>query len=177
MISASRSENSQAENDRFDKSLITDVQAAGYSYTPIYGGYKEKAGGRTVEVFEKSVLIYNFKKTGESGDFLELVDFATGLCMKYRQECFAAVYPGKPPVWVGPDGKVLKAFSGKLKLNDIMQEYFSTFKHSKSACQRVAFIPEAFVGVPCNWLVRQLREAQGEVFCKSRCAEVFEAEV
>lgn len=177
VISASWSENSQAENDKLDNSLIADVQAAGYLYTPIYGGYKEKAAGKTVEVFEKSVIVYRFKKTGKPCDFLELVDFMAGLCVKYRQECFAAVFPGKPPAWVGPDGKILKAFSGKLKLNDVAQEYFSTLKRSKSAGQSVTFIPEAFIGVPCNWLARQLREAQGEVFCKGKCAEVFEAEV
>lgn len=177
IISASRSENSQAENSELDKSLIADVQAAEYSYTPIYGGYKEKAAGKTVEVFEKSILIYNFKKTGKSSDFLKLVDFMTSLCAKYKQECFAAVFPGKPPAWVGPDGKILKAFSGRLKLNDVVQEYFSTLKRGKSASQRITFIPEAFIGIPCNWLARQLREAQGEVFCKSKCAEVFEVEV
>lgn len=159
IISASRCKNTQLENNKLNKQLIEDIQYASYSYTPVCGGYKEKSSNKDIVIFEKSVIIYNLMRNGKSSEILNLIKFTTALCEKYCQECFIAVYPGKPPAWINSSGKILKTFSSKFKVNDLMQTYFSAFKCSKTAYQRIAYVPEAYVCIPCNWLARQLREA------------------
>ena len=41
IVSASRGENTDAENKKLDKQLKADISFAGWTFTPIYGGFVE----------------------------------------------------------------------------------------------------------------------------------------
>lgn len=118
-------------NARADKSLRNDIQAAGYSYTPVYGGYKGKDDGK--ETFEPSYVVYNYKRgSKEPGDFEELRDLALKLCKKYSQESVYVQAPGEPPVYLDANGDQINSTSSdNFKFNDDNQEYFTTAHRDK----------------------------------------------
>ena len=65
-------------NKQADKQLMADIVVAGYSYSPVYGGYKGTDG--VVDNFEPSFVVYNNQKgqqtQGNAIDFTRLYRFA-----------------------------------------------------------------------------------------------------
>ena len=65
VISAYRSDKGQEVNDRATRSLISDLKNSGYSYLPVYGGYRDSKTG-VEDSFEPSFLVFNYSTNGET---------------------------------------------------------------------------------------------------------------
>lgn len=140
IVSALRHELPKSENNQMDIDLKHDLSKSGFSFSTIYGGYKETdSDGNLVPVFEKSFLVYNFGRDGKLRDFIELVHLMERLTGKYNQDAFTAVFPGKPAAWKDKDGKVIQKFKRDMVLNDVLQEFFSTMRRSKTGRARFTF--------------------------------------
>ena len=123
-------------NARADKELLRDIKAAGYSYTPVYGGYH---GGNGVEdSYEPSYVVYNYKKGSDNpGDFYELERFAIEMCRKYKQESVYVQEPDSAPKYLDGEGNQVNMFSSKdFKLNRDQEKYYTTTKRDRSNPQR-----------------------------------------
>ena len=80
---------SQANKPRI-QSLINDIKASNFSYTPVYGGFIEKnLGGENEEnVYERSFVIYPYDKQGNLQPFEELKAFAVEMCASITKIVF-----------------------------------------------------------------------------------------
>lgn len=155
------------------RSIINDIKKSGFSYTPTYGGFIENKGSKNeTSVYERSFIIYNKDKKGQSGNFSDLFKFGLELCRKYNQDSFLVQAPGDKPKYIKQDGSVDFVFSGGKVFNDISQEYFTdlhknTHKFgdiSKRKPTRFSFT-EAYVNPrPQCYSERHVRWASGEVF-------------
>ena len=113
-------------NNKRIKECISLIKASGFSYTPVYGGFIENKGTDDEQnVYERSFIIYNNKKSGEVPDFKELYDFGIELARKYNQDSVLVKAPGEPPRYITQNGDVDMEFSGKTSFNDLSQEYFT----------------------------------------------------
>lgn len=122
-------------NKAADRQLLKDIMEAGFSYTPVYGGYRMKETGE--ESHEPSYVVYCFDRNGKPRDFQELKEFALKMCLKYSQESVYVQAPGEPPVYLNYDGdQVNSSSSNNFKFNREKEEYFTTTKRSKTAPQR-----------------------------------------
>lgn len=160
-----------ARNKKADSELRKDIQAAGYSYTPVYGGYH--GSDSVVDSFEPSYVVYNHSRNSSDGygDFKDLFDFAIAMCRKYRQDSVYVQAPGEPPMYVDCNGNKV---SGRSSLdfikNDPSQEFYTTNKRKKRG------IPQRFTGdisfgecyvrrcLTYEYVDRMRRSCLGEVF-------------
>ena len=122
-------------NRAADKDLKRDIQAAGFSYTPVFGGYRMQETGE--ETHEPSYVVYAYDRKGQPVDFQTLTDFALKMCLKYRQESVYVQEPGKPPVYLDCDGNQLNTSSSdRFKFNREGETYFTTTSRDKGSRQR-----------------------------------------
>ena len=118
-----------------DRELKKDILNAGFSYTPVFGGYKMKETGE--ETHEPSYVVYCYDRNGQPRDFQELKDFALKMCRKYKQESVYVQAPGEPPVYLDADGNQLSSTStNNFKFNRDDETYFTTKSRDKSHPQR-----------------------------------------
>jgi hypothetical protein len=168
IVSACRSENSNQENNRLDKLLQKDISSAGWSYTPIYGGYVEtnRNTGDTTNVYEKSVIIYNHnRKNNNEENFTNLRSFAQDLCEIYGQECVLICPPDACPYYCDEYGNITAKFDKSLTIRDLAQEYFSLLSRGKRNKQRGHFsfkFVECCIKLPVNIMARHSRSVLGE---------------
>lgn len=126
IISASRGDKTPSENNkRFDE-LKEKVWSLGYSYVPVFGGYKEDDFG---EVLEKSLFV--LPKNKRSGD-IDLEKFFSDmreLGKEYEQDSVLVKYPDENPRYLElSTGELGAPFDGELLLNDVTQQYFTSLK-------------------------------------------------
>lgn len=122
-------------NAHADKQLKQDINNAGFSYTPVYGGYHGQDS--TVDSYEPSYVVYCYDRNGQQRDFQELENLALKLCKKYSQESVYVQAPGKPPVYLDADGnQVNSSSSDNFKFNRNQEEFFTTTKRDKVDPQR-----------------------------------------
>ena len=122
-------------NARRDRELKNDIKSAGYSYTPVFGGYHGKDG--TVDSYEPSYVVYAHDRSGEPVDFQELVEFALEMCRKYDQESVYVQGPGKPPMYLDSEGdRVDTSSTDRFRLNRDDEEFFTTTSRDKTSPQR-----------------------------------------
>lgn len=126
IISASRGDKTPSENNkRFDE-LKEKVWSLGYSYVPVFGGYKEDDFG---EVLEKSLFV--LPKNKRSGD-IDLEKFFSDmkeLGKEYEQDSVLVKYPDENPRYLElSTGELGASFDGELLLNDVTQQYFTSLK-------------------------------------------------
>ena len=122
-------------NAAAEKELHQDIQKAGFSYTPVYGGYRMKETGE--ESHEPSYVVYAYTRSGEPVDFKYLEKFALGMCKKYKQESVYVQAPGDPPQYLDYNGnQVNSSSSDNFKYNREDQEFFTTTKRDKAGKQR-----------------------------------------
>ena len=122
-------------NAKADKTLKRDIIDAGYSYTPVFGGYHGKDG--VTDSYEPSYVVYARDRSGEVVDFQELVDFALEMCRKYGQESVYVQGPGQPPMYLDSEGdRVDTSSTDKFKLNRDDEEFFTTISRDKTNPQR-----------------------------------------
>ena len=152
MVSASRSENSDTENKKLDKQLKKDIQTAGWTYTPIFGGFVEtnKETGEKTNVVERSFIVYNHNKD-ESKDFASLQKFAIEMCKKYKQEAVLVADPtSKTVAYYDEDGEKTFDLSKNISVRNSIKEFFSTLNRSKKNIERSKF---SFQEVECCTIV------------------------
>lgn len=160
-------------NNKRVKEMIQDIKSAGYSYTPTYGGFIENKGtADETSVYERSFIIYNKNRNGQSGDFKDLYDFGLKLCCKYNQDSFLVQAPNDKPKYITKNGEVDFEFDGGKVFNDVSQEYFTDLHKntdkfgdiSNRKSTRFSFT-EAYVNPkPQCYSERHSRWCNGEVF-------------
>ena len=118
-----------------DKHLKKDINSAGFSYTPVFGGYHGSDG--VVDSYEPSYVVYCYDRKGQQRDFQELKDFALQMCAKYSQDSVYVQAPGEPPVYLDAEGNQTNSTSSdNFKFNRDDQEFFTTTSRDKSHPQR-----------------------------------------
>ena len=153
--------------------MIEDIKQSNFSYTPIYGGFKENLGtDKETIVYERSFIVYNKDKRGNNRDFDELFNLGIEMCRKYNQDSFLVQEPNENPKYIKQDGSVDFEFSGGKVFNDISQEYFTDLHKnthnsgdiSNREPTRFSFT-EAYVNPkPQCYSERHSRWLSGEVF-------------
>jgi len=142
IISASRSENTDAENKKLDKQLKQDIAFAGWTFTPIYGGFVEtnKETGEKTNVVERSFLVYNHNRKNKKLSFEDLKSFAIEMCEKYKQEVvFIADPKAESAAYFDADGDETFKLDKKITVRNALQEFFSTLNRSKKNVDRNKF--------------------------------------
>ena len=118
-----------------DRQLKKDIHDAGFSYTPVFGGYKMQETGE--ESHEPSYVVYCYDRNGQLRDFQELKDFALKMCAKYKQESVYVQAPGEPPVYLDRNGNQMNSSStDNFKFNRDNETFFTTTARDKSNPQR-----------------------------------------
>ena len=118
-----------------DKQLKKDIHDAGFSYTPVFGGYRMQETGE--ESHEPSYVVYCYDRKGQLRDFQELKDFALKMCGKYSQESVYVQAPNDPPVYLDKHGnQINSSSSGNFKFNRGNETFFTTTGRDKNSKQR-----------------------------------------
>lgn len=152
-------------NARKDKELRQDIQEAGYSFTPVYGGYK---GTDSVSSsYEPSYIVYNRLRNGEEGNFDDLKQFALDMCRKYGQDSVYVQAPGEAPVYLDDSGNQVNRSSSKnFKFNRYDQEFFTTTSRDKTNPQQftadIQFESVCINLRPASYNEKMRRTKQGE---------------
>ena len=176
IVSASRSENTNQENNQLTKELFLKLKNNPYSYIPVFGGFIENKGSENEQhVYEKSFLILNYNKKGEELPFQDLKNFALEICSEYNQESVVLKSPDGNPKTLTRNGEVDIEFSGDIKINDLTQEYFTSFvktrnvdkdNQDKRKQSRLTFEGVYINPPPASYPERYARYLSGEIFIK-----------
>ena len=122
-------------NAHADKELKNDIHTAGFSYTPVFGGYH--GSDDVVDSYEPSYVVYCYDRQGKPLNFQDLEDFAIEMCRKYKQDSVYVQRPGQPPVYLDADGNQVNTTStNDFKFNRDDEEFFTTTSRDKSHPQR-----------------------------------------
>lgn len=122
-------------NARADNELKKDIRDAGFSYTPVFGGYHGRDA--VVDSYEPSYVVYSYNRDGGLIKFDYLEQFAIDMCRKYKQDSVYVQRPGDPPVYLDADGnQVNSTSSDNFKFNRDDEEFFTTTSRDKSHPQR-----------------------------------------
>jgi hypothetical protein len=147
-------DNAKVAKNRF-KQLEHDVASAGYSYVPVWGGYKEinpQTGNKyDAASFEMGLLVPN-QRVGNSDKPHEtdkLPELGKKLASKYDQESFLYKPQGqeKKAYWIDRNGRVDYEF-GNVTVNDLAQEFFTKLNNAKNntkADRRFTFMNEIYL--------------------------------
>ena len=121
-------------NAAADKQLLQDIKNAGYTYTPVYGGYH--GSDDVQDSYEPSYVVYCYDRNGQLRDFQELKAFALKMCSKYNQESVYVQAPGEPPVYLDRNGNQLNSSSSdNFKFNRDNETFFTTTGRDKTNSQ------------------------------------------
>ena len=122
-------------NKAADRQLRQDIHDAGFSYTPVFGGYRMQETGE--ESHEPSYVVYCYDRNGQQLDFEQLKQFALKMCLKYSQESVYVQAPGQPPVYLDYNGNQVNASSSdNFKFNRDQEEFFTTTSRDKNSDKR-----------------------------------------
>ena len=139
IVSANRTDKTKKENDKNTKSLIADIRKSGYSYFPVYGGYKGTDG--MVDKYEPSFFITNYKGKTLQDNFDELFDLAVELCNKYNQDSVLVKAPNDVPKYIDRNGEVVgkEKQNDKVSINRIEQKYFTALYKKDNGTKRMTY--------------------------------------
>lgn len=122
-------------NARADKELLKDIHDAGFSYTPVFGGYHGRDD--VIDSYEPSYVVYSYNRDGGLIKFDYLEQFAIDMCRKYKQDSVYVQRPGEPPVYLDADGNQINSSSSdNFKFNRNQEEFFTTTSRDKTHPQR-----------------------------------------
>lgn len=115
-------------NNKRTRELTAEIRKRGYSFIPVFGGYKEE--GTNNASIEKSLIVYPYniaKKT--SLDFTTLYNDAMELASEYNQDSILVCEPNKNPKYVavtenGYDSEEFK----NTDINNVVNQYFTSLK-------------------------------------------------
>ena len=130
IISANRSDRDNETNNEQTRSLIQDIKASGFSYFPVYGGYRGKDD--VVDSFEPSFVVVNYDRNGKPCDFAQLHKFGIEMCEKYNQDSVLIQPPNGLPNYYNKNGKKITSSTNKVFKNDPKQEYFTSLIKTKN---------------------------------------------
>ena len=157
-------------------SLFLKLKNSNYSYIPVFGGFIENKGSENEQhVYEKSFLILNYNKEGEELPFQDLKNFALEICSEYNQDFVLLKSPNGQPQYITRGGDVDMEFSGDIKINDLTQEYFTSFvktrnvdkdNQDKRKQSRLTFEGVYINPPPETYFERHARYLSGEIFLK-----------
>lgn len=102
IITAAKSENKEKPNDRERKALISDLKKFGYSYVPVFGGYKEEGQGKAS--LEESFVVFPYDIATEKydcSDHFRMILINLGKL--HGQESILVKEDGKNPVCIRCD--------------------------------------------------------------------------
>ncbi len=160
-------------NNKRIKECISLIKKSGFSYTPVYGGFIENQGTENEQnVYERSFIIYNNKKGGETPDFKELYNFGIDLARRYNQDSVLVKAPGEPPRYITQNGDIDMEFSGKTSFNDLSQEYFTDLHKntdkfddmSNRKPTRFSYVESYINPAPQCYSESHTRSLNGEIF-------------
>ena len=154
-------------NIEADEELKRDIRAAGYSYSPVYGGYH--GTDDVQDIYEPSYVVYNYNLKGEPGNFNDLEQFAVNMCRKYKQDSVYVQRPGEPPVYLDANGnQVNVSSSDNFKFNRDDEMFYTTSKREKSNPQKftadIVFEDMCCRLNPASLNERMRRQKSGEYF-------------
>ena len=173
IISACRGENGPEENNRRTRELLDSLKRSNFSFVPVYGGYVENKGTEEEkQVYEPSFVILAFSKEGKQIPFKEVYDFTLDAARKYNQEAFLSKEPGRNPRYVKQNEEVDMEFTGDVSVNDLTQEYFTSFIKSQNLDKnqerrrqsRFSFESVYVNPAPQTYGERYSRHRDGEIF-------------
>ena len=99
IITAAKSENQEDGNNQRRKSLVSDLKELGYSYVPVFCGYKEE--GQEEASLEKSLVVFPYDiATEKYDDFEKFKKNLINLGKKYEQESILVKEDGKNPICI-----------------------------------------------------------------------------
>ena len=153
-------------NAKKDQQLRNDIREAGYSYTPVFGGYK--GTDNVVSSYEPSYVVYNRFVGGQRGDFKDLERFGIDMCRKYNQDSIYLQKPGEAPIYVDDQGNQVSTSSSKnFKFNRPGEMFFTTTSRDKTNPQQftadISF-NECYIRLrPATYNERLRRTKQGEI--------------
>lgn len=102
VISAAKSENKEDKNNLGRNSLISDLKRLGYSYVPVFCGYREE--GQEKASLEKSFVVFPYDiATEKYDDFDNFKKNLFRLGKKYEQESILVKETGKDPALIQCD--------------------------------------------------------------------------
>jgi len=135
IISASRGEYDYVENVRRTNDMKKAIDASGYSYIPVWGGFVEtNEQGERQEVKEKSFIITNFKRgKGEPGQGSDpLKELGQSLARQFDQESFLFKPQGSESkaYYLDSSGGVVASFNATSPTT-AADNYFTNLKKSK----------------------------------------------
>lgn len=111
------------------KRLYDKIRALPYSYSQVYGGFKEDDA--TAE-YEPSFIVYSVDRQGKQLPFNRLFEIGKSLCQEFNQESFFAQAPNEAPNHYDYKGEIQNTSSSKfVKFNREGEEYFTTAKKKK----------------------------------------------
>ncbi|MDY5859138.1 MAG: hypothetical protein SPK09_07980 [Porphyromonas sp.] len=156
-------------NKTAGKELEVKIQKAGYSYSQVYGGYKEE-GGQS-ETYEPSYVVYNRFRDGSVGDADKMREFAIQLAKDFKQESVLVKMPDGVEEYVNQFGQAVMRANGNVKLNNTDEMYFTTSKRKKSDHHRFTLDMEGVDGLMENFYYstpggmssRVIRTSKGEI--------------
>jgi hypothetical protein len=169
IISASRGENTPAQNRAETERLKRAIIDGGWSYAPVWGGYIENQGEPTErEVLERSFIVTAADRKGDPKEGL----FEQGAvwCGEYRQESFLYCGLDRPMAYYNSRGEQDgPEFSGKMGMNDAASMYFTDLykNHRKGMdgrARRVTFECLGIAPEPMTIAGRTARGLGGELF-------------
>ena len=127
ILSASRGECSDEENNKRTKELKDKLKSKGYSYLAVYGGYKELENEASLE---KSFVVYPYDIIkGEKKDFNTFKKDIEELASNYNQDTILICEPNGVPKYVAinPEADEFE-FGGDTTYNDTKQTFFTAIK-------------------------------------------------
>lgn len=165
IISANRTDKDKQENKQNTISLIQDIKNSGYSYFPVYGGYK--GTDDVIDNYEPSFLVANYNRKCEQNDFIKLKEYAIQWCKKYNQDSVLIKSPNEPPIYVNANGsKVNSNESNTVSINDKTKQAFTALYKKPQGTNRFTYDInfECFCNPnPCTLMEYRIRNENGEI--------------
>lgn len=154
VISASRGDMTPDDNLKNTQQLISDIQQKGYSYTPMWGAFKENFGTpEETDVFERSIMVYNLDRSGNAQQMEGLIDFAVEMCNKYHQPSVLVMKPECNPEFITTAGGAGCNFDKLTTFNEFLQKYFSDLhdSHKEQSMKDGEGAPDVFTLNTCKF--------------------------
>lgn len=138
-------------NKEQDKAIRKDLNASGFGYIPVYGGYKEKGkDGKLIDVPnpEKSYIVAS-EERGGGANYDKLKSVGLALIKKYNQDSFLYKPPNpidKNAYWINQSGEKTETYKGPVKANDLTKRFFTQLRRGSN--KRFSFTEEVVYWVP-----------------------------
>lgn len=151
------------ENNKRTNKLKADIRSKGYSYVPVFGGYKEEDADR--ESVEKSFIVFPYDNINRKyTDFNTFEKDLINLSKKYDQDSVLIKRPNdKARYYNNLEDKWDDFAFNSTKLNDIQQTYFTALKGDNKNTRRFTYTESFVMKEPSSIMGRHSRWNDGEL--------------